>query len=972
MRKKTNIFAAVLAAISLVVAGSLTPAHAATSGITLVKTNASLEGSSVSGYDPSVTLRVTLISEQGKFHWNNNGSGVWFYDAQGDTSDVLTLQGTQDQLNAAFSEVSVIEPCNNVSYKVYGQVTEGTDLQDPISGHIFRLTSQSTDWQTAKTAAEDTPLQDGAFDTYGYLPTIGTKLENDIVASLNPGSAWLGANDVDALFQWKWITGPEAGNLFYQGDASGQAVSDAYTNWQPDQPDNAGSGESFVVQSNLGTWSDVDASQSNPVIVEFGGMPGDDLSANNFDINTDQLTVTVTDGFDQAGTQADPYQVGTAGQLASVTNCSGVGVYFKLVSDITLSDFAGIGTSAQPFVGHFDGDNHTITETGRAITSNNEGLFNYIGSNYLNADDTVVENITYNANITQSTWQLVMGGLAGQVTTAHINNISVSGTFVAQGQQIGAIAGSADETIFTNISSDMAFTVEATYNMASIGGLVGQINGGTVDHARFSGSLSLTNGGMYGNGIGGAFGYARSVDIQHTSSTGAITYVGQGFNIGGLIGLAEVSTIASSFASATVAADNANYVGGFIGMQDGGEVKNSYSTGSVSANNFVGGLYGGITNLNLHDVYSTASISAPGGAAGALVGDIGNSQVQNVYAIGSVDSSSSNGWYGQDETGNTAQAVYWVPSLVGWNASDAQVLDGDATMTESQGVSFDFYDSNGFYISTDGTAGYVWVSCPTANGGYPYLYATNPNVACVWALTNTPAPTITGTGTVGLQIDAVPGNWDSGVGLTYQWKLDGVDISGAIASGYVPLSSQVGNTLTVEVTGSKPNYPPVTKLSSNSVVVLADTTGGGGGGGGGSNTGSGDTSADPTVAAKNGTYVTTGDSAISWNRAKGLLGFKILVQYTGPIKATLTFKSGSKNYTCAVSFGILKKVAKFKQTWIKSPNFCSGKKEKTQAAALKKIAANTTVKIVTVRELHTPATYKKIKMKNRTIFVKLG
>ena len=116
----------------------------------------------------------------------------------------------------------------------------------------------------------------------------------------------------------------------------------------------------------------------------------------------------------------------------------------------------------------------------------------------------------------------------------------------------------------------------------------------------------------------------------------------------------------------------------------------------------------------------------------------------------------------------------------------------------------------------------------------------------------------------------------------------------------------------------------------------------------------------------------SGDTGFSWNRSKGQLGFKVLSIYTGPIKGTLTFKSGGKNYTCKVSFGILKKQAKSKALTFKSPFFCSSTKEKVAAAALKKITKNTVVKIVTMRENHAPTTYKKIKVINRTIYIKLG
>lgn len=128
----------------------------------------------------------------------------------------------------------------------------------------------------------------------------------------------------------------------------------------------------------------------------------------------------------------------------------------------------------------------------------------------------------------------------------------------------------------------------------------------------------------------------------------------------------------------------------------------------------------------------------------------------------------------------------------------------------------------------------------------------------------------------------------------------------------------------------------------------------------------------PTVVGKTGTWVTNGDTAMAWNRAKGTLAFKLSVVYIGPIKATGVFKVGSKSYTCVVNFGVVKKQSSNKRLTLTSPNLCSGAKEKAQLAALKKAAANTVVKITFVREMRLPTTYAKIRNKTRVIYAKLG
>jgi len=130
--------------------------------------------------------------------------------------------------------------------------------------------------------------------------------------------------------------------------------------------------------------------------------------------------------------------------------------------------------------------------------------------------------------------------------------------------------------------------------------------------------------------------------------------------------------------------------------------------------------------------------------------------------------------------------------------------------------------------------------------------------------------------------------------------------------------------------------------------------------------------ASPNTLAKTGAWVKNGDTQLSWNRTKGTLAFKVSIVYIGPIKGTAVFKVGSKSYTCVVNFGTLKKQATAKRLVLTSPNLCSGAKEKAQLAALKKVPANTVVKLTIVRDMKAPTTYAKYRTKTRVIYAKLG
>ena len=75
-------------------------------------------------------------------------------------------------------------------------------------------------------------------------------------------------------------------------------------------------------------------------------------------------------------------------------------------------------------------------------------------------------------------------------------------------------------------------------------------------------------------------------------------------------------------------------------------------------------------------------------------------------------------------------------------------------------------------------------------------------------------PTISGTVLVGYVLGASTGLWSPGpVRFTYQWKRAGVAITGATASSYTLVKSDLGKTLTVTVRGTKTAYTSTSKTS---------------------------------------------------------------------------------------------------------------------------------------------------------------
>ncbi|WP_162256304.1 carboxypeptidase regulatory-like domain-containing protein [Arthrobacter sp. Soil736] len=98
----------------------------------------------------------------------------------------------------------------------------------------------------------------------------------------------------------------------------------------------------------------------------------------------------------------------------------------------------------------------------------------------------------------------------------------------------------------------------------------------------------------------------------------------------------------------------------------------------------------------------------------------------------------------------------------------------------------------------------------------------NLSYAAVVQTLTAPTPTVKGTAKVGYALTATPGTWGpTPVTLKYQWKANGVAITGATAAMFKPTAAQVGKTLTFTVTGTKTGYTTATKTSAATGTVMA-------------------------------------------------------------------------------------------------------------------------------------------------------
>lgn len=329
-----------------------------------------------------------------------------------------------------------------------------------------------------------------------------------------------------------------------------------------------------------------------------------------------------------AGTQTDPYVIATAEQLAKlaadvnsgVDSVSHSGEYFVLSGNIDLSAhrWRPIGDGAtdrsfHAFLGHFDGQNHTITglyvdesiETEKDGESYNAGLFGNVANVTTSEElyDTIVNLHLQDVYVKGGGEYAATGALIGHIANSgtRVANCTVeNGTVTNEGASgetgTGGLVGYTAWTVFENCTADVSVSSEK----GCVGGFVGSTFGNTFNNCvaygdveggwsvgGFAGILfwriSATNCAAHGNvtahdwNAGGFAGFIQgtygndgvSATLKNCSAFGDVTSDLDGglARAGGFAGTLwdEPITIENSHAAGKVSTPDNSSTGGFIG-----------------------------------------------------------------------------------------------------------------------------------------------------------------------------------------------------------------------------------------------------------------------------------------------------------------------------------------------------------------------------------------------------------------------
>jgi len=345
---------------------------------------------------------------------------------------------------------------------------------------------------------------------------------------------------------------------------------------------------------------------------------------------------------------------------------------------------------ATAFNGTLEGLGHAIANLSISLSKDQSygGLFAHVGKKGTVRDLGL-------AHILVAAGGGLLGSLAAINDGTLINDTATGDVGTSQGGTVGGLVGQDSGKIIASSSSTGAGASTDCY----VGGLVGEVlPGGVIEgsHATrgaggqtrcHAGGLAGINGGKIQNS------YATG-DVYGGNTTDQVAWAG------GLVGL-NYGSIAGSFATGDASATccvsefSGAVVGGLVGLNQGGTIRNSYATGSA--------------------------ISSDQSEVGGLVGE-NDGTVSLTYATGEAVNGKpayAGGLVGYDGPYTT---------LSYWNLNTSRISDpgqGAGTPRNDPGIT-GLTDAQLKSALPAGFNPQVWGQDPNINRGWPYLLANPP------------------------------------------------------------------------------------------------------------------------------------------------------------------------------------------------------------------------------------------------------
>lgn len=228
-------------------------------------TQISIPGISISGGNAEDELNVILSIPNGEI-WIDNQNGVV---VQNISDGLIKITGTRDAINTALESLNY-GAYDSGSFQMQVRITSDQGEVIGSNGHAYIFVNNNLSWEASRDAAAASTFQGAT----GYLATITSEEENDIIATKLGSNGWIGTSDdyryineatgseyteqSETEGKWYWVTGPESGTQVWEGASSGNAVGGNYNNWALSEPNNYEGDENCnEIYSSDGSWNDM-------------------------------------------------------------------------------------------------------------------------------------------------------------------------------------------------------------------------------------------------------------------------------------------------------------------------------------------------------------------------------------------------------------------------------------------------------------------------------------------------------------------------------------------------------------------------------------------------------------------------------------------------------------------------------------------------------------------------------------------
>ncbi|MHB0754435.1 Ig-like domain-containing protein [Polaribacter sp. M15] len=191
-----------------------------------------------------------------------------------------------DDLENAVKDVVFTTSANNITIDKTFSLSIGDANYLPSTDHFYEFIDiQNITWSDAKVAAENRTY----FGRKGYLATLTSQEEADFAGKQAAGAGWIGGSDAETEGEWKWVTGPEAGTVFWNGEVNGTTPNGGFAFWNDNEPndfienDPAGEDYAHITDPSIGirgAWNDLPNQGGTELYIPKGyiveyGIPSD-------------------------------------------------------------------------------------------------------------------------------------------------------------------------------------------------------------------------------------------------------------------------------------------------------------------------------------------------------------------------------------------------------------------------------------------------------------------------------------------------------------------------------------------------------------------------------------------------------------------------------------------------------------------------------------------------------------------------